>query len=85
MMHGIEDSGVYFIRTADHIEVDIVIDRGTHKEWIEIKKSATFRPKMASAIKKFINGNDKGFVLYQGEEFIYTDNIKAIHYSDYLK
>jgi hypothetical protein len=39
---------------------------------------------MLLAIKKYISDEDKGYLLYRGEEFPYKDNIKIINYTDYL-
>jgi uncharacterized protein len=81
--HG-HDCDFYYIRTSEKIEVDLIIDRKSSLDYIEIKKSGTFSPKMTSPIKKFITNQDRGFILYNGDRFPYHDNINIINYQDFL-
>lgn len=82
--HSKSQSELFFLRTSAGLEVDLIIDRKTHKEWIEIKKSATFRPKMNNAIKVFKGENDKGLLLYNGKDIDLPDNIKVLNFENYL-
>ena len=66
------------------VEIDLIIDRGTTKEFIEIKHSATFRPKMLEPIESIIQSKDKGHLIYQGKPISYDHNLDAIHYETYL-
>lgn len=61
----------------------MIVDRKTHKELIEIKKSATFKPKMLDAILEFKEKNDKSYLLYQGTAFPHA-HATIINYQDYL-
>jgi hypothetical protein len=67
------------------LEIDLIIDRKQYKEMLEIKKTATFRPKMLQPIKEFMEANDKGYLLYNGKVYPYTKNIKIMNYKEYLK
>lgn len=78
------DAAPYFLRTSDKTEIDLVLDKKMSVDWIEIKKSSTFSSKMTKPIETFISEKDQGFLLYNGENRPYLDNIKVIHYSDYL-
>ena len=40
---------------------------------------------MADGIKQFLEPQDQGFLLYNGEDYSYKDNIKVINYTSYLK
>ena len=50
IVHQGEVPRLYFWRTATGVEVDLVVDRGTELEPIEITQSATPRPAMAAGI-----------------------------------
>jgi len=75
---------LFYYRTQHGVEIDLIIDRKTSRDFIEIKSSETFRPKMAGAIEMFQEKNDKGYLLYRGKKFPYRDNIEVINYKDYL-
>ena len=76
---------LFYLRTAKGLEIDLIVDRKDIKEFIEIKKTSTFKPRMLTAIKQFMGPNDCGYLLYNGKKFPYSDNIKIINYADYLK
>ena len=75
---------LYFLRTTNQEEIDLIIDRKLYKELIEIKLSSTIKIRMLDTINKYIESKDRGFLLYNGKEFPYKDNIKIINYADYL-
>lgn len=67
-LHRAETADLYYLRTYEKAEIDLIVDRRTHCELIEIKKSATFKPKMIETLKSFRQPEDKAYLLYQGEE-----------------
>ncbi len=77
-------SNLYYFRTSNQEEIDLIVDRKTHKELIEIKFSKSFKPKMISSTEKFLEPNDTGYLLFRGKEFQYKPNIKIWNYKDYL-
>jgi hypothetical protein len=77
-------SKLYYFRTSNQEEIDLIVDRKTHKELIEIKSGKSFKLKMTSSIKKFLEPNDVGYLLFMGKEFQYKPNIKIWNYKDYL-
>lgn len=83
LRHRADHADLYFMRTQDGAEIDLIIDRKTSRELIEIKKSLTFRPKMVSAIKQFALPTDQKILLYQGETIQHAD-LQIMHYADYL-
>ena len=80
-LHHLTHAELYFFRTQDKAEVDLVIDRKQHLEWIEIKKTATFKTNMASALKTYPGPKDQVFLYYQGE----NDHYKNIQIRNYQK
>ncbi len=77
-------ANIYYLRTNHGVEVNLIIDRKTHKDWIEIKNSNTFKPKMLEAMTQFMEKNDKGYLIYKGKPFPYPEPIKILPYDDYL-
>lgn len=82
--HTVSNANLYFLRTSDKSEIDLIVDSGHEKELIEIKKSSSFNEKMIQPIKRFITNTDKGFLLYNGETLPQRDNIRIINYKEYL-
>lgn len=67
-------SSFYFWRDQHGHEVDLVEDKGTHLELIEIKSSATFHPSFIDNLKwlNALQERDLGEVIYGGsEEFLF--------------
>jgi predicted AAA+ superfamily ATPase len=83
-LHHKTHSSLYYLRTSHGVEVDLIIDRRTSKDWIEIKNSATFKPQMLSAVEQFIEEKDKGFLVYKGKTTPYVKPFKVLSYDEYL-
>lgn len=75
---------LFYLRTSNDVEIDLIIDRKRYKEFIEIKKTSTFKVTMIKPIKQILQENDKGYLIYTGNKFDYSDTIIAIPYRDYL-
>ncbi|MCB1826910.1 MAG: DUF4143 domain-containing protein, partial [Coxiellaceae bacterium] len=74
----------YFLRTSDKKEIDLIIDRKISKSFIEIKKTKTFKTSYTDTVKQFMTENDQGFLLYQGSDYPYLDNLKVLNIGEYL-
>ena len=83
--HSNQQSELYYLRTSHGIEVDLIIDRKNKKEFIEIKNSSTFNPRMTTPMSEFIEEGDRGFLLYRGENFPFHDPISVLNYKDFLQ
>ncbi|MEW6654871.1 MAG: ATP-binding protein [Bacteroidota bacterium] len=77
---------LYFMRTNHGVEVDLIVDKKSSRDFIEVKYSETFKPTMARAIESMMTKKDQsGYILYNGTEIQYSENIKAMNYKAYLK
>lgn len=83
-LHTRTNQNISFIRTSDKYEIDLVIQGADKKLLIEIKKTATLTSKMTSTIKKFMEPNDEGILIYNGVKQKIYPHINAIPYMDYL-
>ncbi len=82
-LHTASHGELFFFRTHDRTEVDLIIDRKHSKEWIEIKKSSTLKPNMIHTLNH-LRGEDSATLIYQGK----SDQFKGItiaNFHDYLK
>ncbi len=84
-LHTKSNAQLYYFRTSNGLEVDLIIDRKSSKEFIEIKSSETFKPAMISGIEKTKAIGDLGYLLYRGKNMKFVDDIKIINYSTYFK
>jgi predicted AAA+ superfamily ATPase len=82
-LHTVSHANLYFLRTQDQAEVDLIVDRKSSKDFIEIKKSATFRPAMVKTLKRFSDTQTSPILLYQGESYSH-DGVEVMPYQDYL-
>jgi predicted AAA+ superfamily ATPase len=78
-------ASLYFILTSNKVEVDLIVTKGLQKEFIEIKKSQTFKPSMIKPMQSFMEENDTGFLVYNGKTDHYDNKIKMLPFSEYLK
>ena len=83
-LHSDSGAELFYFRTNHGDEIDLIIDRKITKEFFEIKKTFTFNPKFTKVIDKYLDINQKGYVLYQGKDFPYTKNIEILNAFDYL-
>ncbi len=75
---------LYYFRTNHGDEIDLIVDKKTSKDFIEIKKSMSFKTQMVKYIERYSTDDSTGYLLYSGEKFLYTENINIINYKDYL-
>jgi len=84
-VHAKADSELFYIRTSNGAEVDLLIDRKTELEYIEIKTSETYRREMTKPIESFKKVNEKGCLLYRGKTLKSLPELRIINYRDYLE
>lgn len=70
---------LFYLRTSNGDEVDLIIDRKHTKELIEIKNSYSFHPRMLKAVEQFLEKGDQAKLIYRGEPFPYGE-ISICHY-----
>jgi len=82
-LHRKSHHDLYYIRTHNGVEVDLVVDRNSYREFIEIKLNSTFNHRWVKPMEQFITEKDKGYLLYSGNQQPYTQQIQIINYLDY--
>lgn len=82
--HNLTNNQLFYYRESNSVEVDLILDKKSHKELLEIKSSETFNHKMLSAIEKIKEENDIGYLLYNGVKRPYLEDIQVIPFHKYL-
>lgn len=84
-LHTGTQSELYYFRTQDRAEIDLIVDKKSTKDFIEIKKHATFQPRLITTLSQYAEKekNARCLLLYTGEEYMHR-NVKALPYWDYL-
>lgn len=83
-LHTRSDTSLFYYRTSNGTEVDLIIDRKTSADYVEIKSSSTFRVDMVRSIELTKRKSDRGFLLYQGNRVPYEPGIEILPYTKYL-
>jgi hypothetical protein len=66
-------------------ERNLIIDRKTEQEYIEIKATETYRYEMTRPIEQMKTEIERGYLLYQGKGEHSTPDLQIMNYKDYLK
>lgn len=83
-LHEKSNAELFYLRTSNGEEIDLIVDRKQYKELIEIKSGETFATKMTKTIENFQQRGDKGYVLYRGKSMSYLPEIEVLNYLDYF-
>lgn len=75
---------LYYFRTSSGVEVDLIIDRKSSKDMIEIKTSETFNRKFTYSLEELKSSDDSGFLLFKGASRPSSDGIEIVNYKEYL-
>jgi len=83
MKHHALSAELYYLQTQDKAEVDLIVNWKQSCDYLEIKKSGSYQPKMASHIKRYAGESDRKVILYNGERFN-AAAVEVMPYQDYL-
>lgn len=75
---------IYFLRTSNGNEIDLILNNKGKLSFIEIKRSSTFKINMISEIKSIVTPDSDGKLIYMGDPVSYNDQIKIENYKDFL-
>lgn len=82
-LHMKSHAELYYYRTSKGLEVDLIIDRKTRRDFIEIKLNSTLNFRWLKPIEELKTGEDRGILLYPGKSQAYTNSIHVMNYLDY--
>lgn len=75
---------LYFLRTNNGDEIDLIIDRGHSLELVEIKAAMTWRPDHLKILKKYLGHASNARLVYLGDTQPEAEGIQVIGYQDFL-
>ena len=85
IIHSRSDNELFYYRTSNGVEVDLIIDQKTSKEFLEIKASKKYQPDMVESIIKIKKKYEKGILIYRGKDFNPEQNLFCKNASQYLR
>jgi predicted AAA+ superfamily ATPase len=83
-LHRTTKSELYYYRTNHGVEVDLIVDRKSSKDILEVKANETFRPQMLRSIEQVRGEKDAGYLIYPGRSAKYSDVAKVLNYHEFL-
>ncbi len=83
-LHSGRRAELSFLRTSNGVEIDLVIDRGVSRQFIEIKNTATYRPELLKGLRALKGAEDEGILLYRGQALPSDKHTRAMNFSEYL-
>lgn len=75
---------LYYLRTSNGVEVDLIIDHFTHKQLVEIKYNESFKPLMIKPLRSLLTEKDTGNLVYLGNSRKIDHNVYLTSYKDFL-
>jgi predicted AAA+ superfamily ATPase len=85
LMHTRSDAEIFFFRESNGNEIDLIIDRKTSRDHVEIKAGHTFRPAMAKFLFQHSGEAKHSWVVYRGKEIDLGDGVRAVNFRSFLE
>ena len=83
-LHTRSGADLFYFRESNGYEIDLIIDRKSERQFVEIKASHTYRTDMARTLTQFKNAGEQGYVIYQGKEIESSPRLKIVNYKSFL-
>jgi predicted AAA+ superfamily ATPase len=83
-VHAKADSELFYLRTSNGAEVDLLIDRKNEVEFVEIKSGETYRSEMTRAIVTFKKASEQGYLLYRGKTLPSLPDLQVMDFREFL-
>ncbi len=83
-LHTKSGSELFYYRTSNGVEVDLIIDQKDSRDFIEIKATQTFHVGHIRSLELLKKKKERGILLYQGKTLPYSDNISIVFFQEYL-
>ena len=84
-LHSKGDSELFYYRTSNGLEVDLIIDRKVRREYFKIKYGATYRSEMTRSIETVKDNYEHGYLLDRGRKAHSTPDLTIVNYQTYLE
>jgi predicted AAA+ superfamily ATPase len=84
-LHARSNAELFYFRESNGHEIDLIIDRKTDQQFIEIKSSYTYRPDMTRSLKTLKKKDAQGILLYRGKTLESTRDLQIQNYTSFLE
>ena len=84
LLHDNKDAELFYFRSSDQLEIDLIVDWKIKQDFIEIKNTETFRTKFTSSMEKLMPETAQGYLLYRGTDITWKSTIQVLNYTNYL-
>jgi len=85
IIHTRTDAEMFFFRESNGNEIDLIIDRKSSREHIEIKSGHTFRSEMARLLLQLAKEAKRSLVVYRGKDIALGDGISVVNFKSFLE
>lgn len=75
---------LYYLRTSNGLEIDLIIDDHQIAEFFEIKSTSTFKPQMLKPMQTMKKEQSTGTLLYRGKAMEYGADLRVANYKIFL-
>src|SRR3990167_3194551 len=76
---------LYYYRTSNGVEIDLIVDKKQSRDLIEIKHTDSFSQRMLTPMQTIQQQNDRCYVVYNGDMLRLSDTECAMPYRHYLE
>lgn len=83
-MHRAESTELYYFRSSDQYEIDLIVDHKNTQTFIEIKKSHSWKRSMLHNLERFKFGGSPGILVYQGDSQSIAEDLAIRNFEEYL-
>jgi hypothetical protein len=84
-VHTRSTNELFYYRTTAGLEVDLIVDRKTSKQLIEIKSGYTYRTGMSEALSILKQPSDQCYLLYRGRDIPSTPDLQILNYKRFFE
>ena len=84
-LHTGSGAELFYLRTSNGVEIDLIIDRKPGREFIEIKTGQTYRHDMTRSLLQLKKSKDGALLLYRGRAVEASPGLRVINYKNYLE
>lgn len=83
--HKRADAELFFFKESNGNEIDLIIDRKSSRDHIEIKSGYTYRPAMARLLPQFADQAKHSWVVYRGKDLALGGGVGALNFKTFLE
>lgn len=84
-MHKRSNAELFFFRESNGNEINLIIDRKTSQDYVEIKASHTYRPSMSRMLLHMRKQANHLYVVYRGRELESLPGMTILNYKSFLE